>query len=133
MPRRPREPHWLNRTIVDSFHNDQLKAHGGLHGLRGENALEAALARPRNKWAYDKETDLAVLAAAYGFAITASHPYLDGNKRTGFLAIVTFLGINGYDFRATDVQVVTEILGLAAGQVTEKDLAHWVRTHMKRV
>src|SRR5438105_2917716 len=126
MPR-VREPHWLSRTIVDSIHTEQIREHGGLPGLRDENALESALARPRNKWTYGVERDIASLAAAYGFAFVTSHPYSDGNKRVGFLAIVTFLGINGYDFDTTDIDVVTGILLLASGKVRESQLADWVR------
>jgi len=71
--------------------------------------------------------DLAGLAAAYGFGIVTGHPYLDGNKRIGFLAFVTFLGINGHTFRATDSEVVTEIVKLAGGQLSEQQLADWIR------
>ena len=124
-----KEPRWLRRLVVDSIHSEQLKEHGGLPGIRDENALESALPRARNKWVYGEERDLAALAAAYGFGIVTSHPYLDGNKRIGFLAFVTFLGINGHVFRATDSEVVIEILKLAGGQLTEKQLADWIRTH----
>ena len=117
---------------MDSIHIGQLHEHGGLAGIRDENALESALARARNKWTHGKENDLAVLAAAYGFGLVRNHPYSDGNKRVGFLAIVTFLGINGCDFEATDAEVVTEILNLASGQLSEEDLACWIRRHTKR-
>jgi death-on-curing protein len=130
MAARRNEPHWLSRVIVDSIHIEQIKEHGGLHGTRDENGLEAALARPQNKWVYGKETDLTVLAAAYGVGLIKSHPYSDGNKRAGFLSIVTFLGINGWDFSATDSEVVTEMLQLAAGHVTEDELAKWIRAHV---
>ena|SRR2546422_4054354 len=124
-----KEPRWLSRLVVDSIHIEQLKEHGGLPGIRDENALEAALSRARNKWVYGQERDLPVLAAAYGFGLVTSHPYCDGNKRVGFLAIVTFLGINGRDFGATDSEVVTEILKLAGGQLSEGQLANWIRRH----
>ena len=132
MPGRRKEPRWLNRLVADSIHIEQIKEHGGLPGIRDENGLEAALARPRNKWVYGEENDLAVLAAAYGFALVTSHPYSDGNKRVGFLAIVTFLGINGCDFAATDEQVVTEMLKLADGKLSEEELAEWVRWHIRK-
>ena len=128
-PRR-KEPRWLSRLVVDSIHNGQLKEHGGLPGIRDENALESALSRARNKWVYGEETDLAALAAAYGFGIVTSHPYSDGNKRIGFLALMTFLGINGLDFRATDTEVVTEILKLAGGQLSEEQFADWIRNRI---
>jgi death-on-curing protein len=129
--RRP-EPKWLTRIVVDAIHNDQLREHGGLPGIRDENALESALARPRQKWHYSETTDLVELAAAYGFGLVQNHPYRDGNKRIGFLAVVTFLGINGQDLRATDAEVVTEIVALADGSVAEDDLAQWIRGHSGR-
>jgi death on curing protein len=127
-----REPRWLSRVVVDAVHADQLREHGGLTGIRDESALESALARPRDKWAYANERDLAVLAAAYGFALVRNHPYVDGNKRIGFLAIATFLGVNGYELRATDADVVTEMVALASGLVSEEELARWVRNHLTR-
>ena len=96
-------------------------------GLRDESALESALARPKNKWVYSDERDIAALAAAYGFALVTSHPYRDGNKRIGFLALATFLGINGYQLTATDEGVVGEMLPLAAGHISEAELARWIR------
>jgi death-on-curing protein len=129
--RRLHEPVWLHRTVLDAMHADQLREHGGLPGIRDENALESALARPRHKWHYRGEQDLAVLAAAYAFALVRSHPYRDGNKRIGFLALATFLGVNGYELETTDAQVVTTMIGLAAGQVSESQLAAWIRAQLK--
>ena len=111
---------------------DQVREHGGLPGIRDENALESALARPRQKWAYGNERDLATLAAAYGFGLVRNHPYRDGNKRMGFLAIATFLGVNGHELDVTDADVITHMIGLAAGNLSEDDLAAWIRAHVKR-
>lgn len=130
MAKRSREPRWLSRVVVDAVHADQLRQHGGLAGLRDENALESALTRPESKWVYAEERDVAALAAAYGFALVTSHPYRDGNKRIGFLAIATFLGISGYELTATDEDVVGEMLALAAGHVSEEELARWIRDRM---
>lgn len=124
------EPRWLSRVVVDAVHADQLREHGGLAGLRDESALESALARPKNKWVYSDERDVAALAAAYGFALVTSHPYRDGNKRIGFLAMATFLGINGYELTATDEDVVGEMLALAAGRISEEELARWIRDRL---
>jgi death on curing protein len=126
------EPQWLSRIVVDAIHNDQLREHGGLPGLRDENALESALARGRQKWHYSESTDLATLAAAYSFGLVKNHPYRDGNKRIGFLAMITLLGMNGRDLRASDAEVVTEIVALADGSVSEKQLAVWIRGHSAR-
>jgi death on curing protein len=127
--RRRAEPTWLSRVVVDAIHNDQMREHGGLRGSRDENALESALARPQQKWHYDNATDVPTLAAAYAFGLVKNHPYRDGNKRIGFLAMVTFLGVNGYSFSATDAEVVTQILTLADGSVSEEALADWIRQH----
>ena len=127
-----KEPVWLNRVAIDAIHNEQVREHGGLPGLRDENALESALARPKQKWHYHNDADVATLAAAYGFGLAKNHPYRDGNKRIGFLALATFLGLNGYELQATDADVVTEIVALAAGEVSEAQLAEWVRGHSAR-
>jgi death-on-curing protein len=123
------EPHWLSRMVLDAIHIDQIREHGGLSGVRDETVLESALARPQQKWHYDQNSDIALLAAAYGFGLVKNHPYRDGNKRIGFLAIVTFLGINGHDLDATDAEVISEILALADGRVSEEELADWIRRH----
>ncbi len=132
MTRRRVEPQWLRRIVVDAIHNDQLREHGGLPGIRDANALESALARPRQKCHYAENTDIPTLAAAYGFGLVKNHPYRDGNKRIGFLAIVTFLGMNGYDFHAPDADVIAEMLGLAAGRVSEDELTDWIRQRTTR-
>jgi death-on-curing protein len=127
--RRQAEPRWLTRILVDAIHYDQLREHGGLFGVRDENALESALARPKQKWHYAESQDLNSLAAAYAFGLVTSHPYRDGNKRIGFLAMVTFLGINNHEFEAPDAEVVDEFLALADGQVSEDALAGWIKAH----
>jgi death-on-curing protein len=87
------------------------------------------LARPQQKRHFEDRVDVPALAAAYAFGLVKSHPYRDGNKRIGFLAAVTFLGVNGYDFSATDAEVVAEILALAAGTVSEEAFTTWTRQH----
>ncbi len=130
MSGRPREPKWLSRTVIDSVHADQLRQHGGLPGVRDENVLESALARARQKWHYGEERDITVLAAAYGFGLVRNHPYRDGNKRIGVLAVATFLGTNGYDLDATDGEVVATFVTLAEGSLSEAHLAEWIREHL---
>lgn len=112
---------------MDAIHSDQIREHGGLPGVRDENVLESALSRPRQKSHYDDQVDVAALAAAYAYGMVRNHPYRDGNKRIGFLAMVTFLGVNGHAFEATDADVVAEIVALAAGEVGEGELADWIR------
>ena len=122
----------MRRVVVDAIHADQLRQHGGLRGVRDENVLESALARPRQKWEYDDTADAAQLAASYAFGVARNHPYADGNKRIAFLTLITFLGVNDYDLEATDEDIVTTMLALAGGSVTEEQLAKWVRTRITR-
>jgi death-on-curing protein len=114
-------------VVVEAIHFDQVREHGGIPGLRDEDLLEAALARPRHKWTYKRRPDLASLAAAYGFGIARNHPFRDGNKRVAFVTMVVFLGLNGLEFSADEAEVVTIIRSLAAGETTEGDLARWIR------
>ena len=132
MARRRREPQWLSRIVIDAIHNDQLREHGGLPGVRDENVLESALARPQQKWHDAADADVATLAAAYAFGLVKNHPYRDGNKRIGFLAMVTFLGINGYEFESSDGEVVAEFIALAEGNLLENALAAWIRLHARK-
>lgn len=115
--------------MVDAAHHDQLKQHGGLHGIRDENALESALARPRHRWEYEPDSDIFDLAAAYGFGLAANHGYSDGNKRIAFMAVYMFLGINDWDIVATDVEIVQLMLDLASSNRDETALAAWLREH----
>jgi death-on-curing protein len=120
----------VDRLVIDAVHLDQLREHGGLRGTRDENALESALVRARNKWAYESISDPAVLAAAYGYGLATSHPYHDGNKRIAFLAMVIFLGLNGWDLEAPEADVVAIMLGVAAGRCLEAELTEWLRSHI---
>lgn len=124
------EPLWLRREWVDALHFQQLQRFGGLHGIRDEGAVESALARARNQWEYAGERDLAVLAAAYGYGLTRGHGYSDGNKRIGFVAMAVFLDLHDLDLDAPEPEVVRTMLGVAAGEVAEADLAAWVRAHV---
>jgi len=129
-PRRTTEPLWLDRIVIDAIHTDQIREHGGLLGLRDEHALEAAIARPRQKWHYEPDSDLAALGAAYAFGLTRNHPYNDGNKRVALLAMVTFVSVNGHEIEATDDDVLTTMIGLAVGRLAEAELAAWLRTRL---
>jgi death on curing protein len=130
MPDEPIEPIWLTRVVLDAIHIDQIREHGGLFGVRDENALESALHRPRHTWLYDRTADLATLAAAYAFGLAMNHPYYDGNKRVALLAMLAFLAINGHDIEASDDEVLTTMLALAGGRLAESDLAVWIRAHV---
>ncbi len=126
-----REPRWVPRLVAEAIHFDLIREHGGLPGLRDEDLLEASLARPRHRWAYRQRVDLAALAAAYAFGLARNHPFRDGNKRVAFVVAVVFLELNGKLFDAPEAEVVTTILALAAGRLTEAALARWFRTHTR--
>lgn len=113
------------------MHVDQVREHGGLIGLRDENVLESALARARQRWHYAPDADLAELAAAYMYGLCTNHAFRDGNKRVSFLAAVVFLELNNHSFEAPDDDVVEKTLALAAGELSETDLATWIRDHIQ--
>ena len=121
------EPIWLDRILLEVVHTDQILEHGGSLGIRDEGLLESALARPIHKWSYDSNTDLAALAAAYGFGIAKNHPFIDGNKRAALMAIYTFLAINDFELEAPEPEAVSMILAVADGSTTEDELATWIR------
>lgn len=131
MPTRRHAPIWVDRIVLDAIHLDLIRTHGGLSGVRDENALESTLARPRQRWTYVRKTDLASLAATYGFGLARNHPYRDGNKRVAFLAMYVFLGLNGRELVAAEPEVVDTMLKLAAGGLTEAALARWVRSRLE--
>ena len=127
-----KEPRWVPRLVVEAIHVDQVREHGGLIGIRDENALESALARAKQRWSYEAGVDLPRLAADYAFGISSNHPFRDGNKRVAFVTAVTFLGLNGIEFEATDEDVVATMLTLASGKLSEKKLAEWFRERTKK-
>jgi death on curing protein len=125
------EPIWLDRTTIDAMHYDQMQQHGGLFGIKDENALESALARPRHKWKYEPKSDLFALAASYGYGLANNHAYNDGNKRIAFVTMYTFLGVNGWEITAPEPHVVQIMLEVASGICEEKQLATWLRKHVE--
>jgi death-on-curing protein len=125
------EPIWLTVDLVLAIHESQLRKFGGPPGVRDIGALESALGRAQNRWAYE-QSELPVLAAAYGFGIARNHPFVDGNKRAALLAIVTFLGLNGIDFIADEAEAVVIIRDLAPGQVDEVGLARWISDNLPK-
>jgi death-on-curing protein len=117
---------WLDTSILLAVHDEQLVEHGGLSGVRDAGLFESALSRSPNLAAYG-EPDFAELAAAYGFGLAKNHPFLDGNKRTAFVAVELFLRLNGYVLKADDASCVLTILALAAGEIDEANFAGWIR------
>jgi death-on-curing protein len=120
------EPNWLTYEQVLAMHGRQLRRYGGAPGLRDEGVLRSALERPVNKWQYE-QADLARLAAAYAFGLAKNHAFVDGNKRVAFIAMVVFLRKNGVRFAPDQAQSTKIILSLAAGEVSEDNLARWIR------
>ena len=119
---------WIARSVILAIHDMQLAEHGGGAGVRDVNLLESALARPVNLAAYGAP-DAPALAAAYGYGISRNHAFIDGNKRTGFVAAELFLRINGYELMAEDGDCVLTMLAVAAGDLSEEEFASWLRAH----
>ena len=123
---------WIRLHEATAIHAEQIAEHGGLEGIRDQGLLESALARAENLAAYGKP-DVCDLAAAYAFGLARNHPFADGNKRTAFVVSVPFLILNGRDLTATEVDVVTTILKLAAGELPEAELADWFRANSREI
>ena len=123
---------WLTIDMVESFHRESLALCGGSDGLRDRGLLESALARPENILAYEPDADVFRLAAAYGHGLVKNHPFVDGNKRTGTLVAVVFLGLNGVEVDFVEAEIAVMIIGLAASEFSEDDLANWLRKNASR-
>lgn len=121
---------WIRPEVLLAIHAEQLAEHGGLPGVRDANGLASASARAQQLAAYGTP-DAADLAAAYGFGIARNHPFIDGNKRTAFVAVELFLSCNGFELTASDSDCVLTMLGVAAGDIAEVDFAVWLRTHIQ--
>jgi death-on-curing protein len=125
------EPVWLEREVAFAIHDRQLAEHGGAVGIRDVGALESALMRPRNRWEYG-EDDLTFLAAAYAYGIARNHPFADGNKRTAWVLARLFLALNEVSIVFSKEEAIAMVLALAAGELTEDELADWFREHSAR-
>lgn len=123
-----KQPIWLSEQIVKAIQIDQLKQHGGIAGIRDENLLSASLARPIHFFNYANPS-LFELAAAYGFGITKNHPFVDGNKRTAFMVMYVFLGLNNYELEMPDSEVVLMMERLASGEESQGSLAIWLEKY----
>jgi death-on-curing protein len=122
---------WIDPVVVLAVHEDQLAEHGGAAGVRDAGLLDSALARPRQLAAYG-QPDVADLAAAYGFGLARNHPFVDGNKRSAFVAVELFLHLNGWLLQADDTACVLVVLALAAGDIDEPTFAAWLRQRVAR-
>ncbi len=123
------EPVWIEKAVALAIHDRQLAEHGGGVGTRDEGMLESALARPVHQWTYGQD-DRCHLAAAYAFGVVRNHPFVDGNKRTGWVLARLFLALNGMELRFDAADAIRTMLAFAAGDLSEEDLADWFRTHL---
>ena len=123
------EPEWLSLDLALAIHDRQLAEHGGPTGVRDKGMLESALARPLNQWTYG-EDDLCALAAAYAYGIARNHPFADGNKRTAWVFARLFLRLNGQALSFAPREAIDIVLALAAGELSEDELADWFRQHL---
>ena len=123
---------WIDKRLLLLLHDESLALHGGASGLRDEGLLDSALARPLNLLAYG-DPSLAELAAAYGFGLAKNHPFVDGNKRTAFLAVGLFLRLNGQRLTASQPDATLTVLRVAASEISESDFAAWLRDNATRL
>src|SRR5690606_3781529 len=124
------EPVWLNRTIVEALHADQVREHGGRLGMRDPGLLDSALARPHQVWTHEAHADLAKLAAEYGRGLAKNHAFLGGHKRGALAATNVFLHLHGCALPAPEPEVVNTMLRLADGRLSRSRFAEWIRRHM---
>lgn len=127
------EPRWLTKTGLVLLHDRSLALHGGSPGLRDEGLLESALARPLNRYGYEDVSDVIDLAATYAVGLSSNHPFIDGNKRTAFLAAGVFLEKNGLSLTADPVSATLTMLKVAAGEMDIDALAAWLRANVREL
>jgi death on curing protein len=121
---------WLSRQTILAIHDEQLAEHGGAVGVRDEGLLESALARPLNRASYG-DPDMAELAALYAIAIARNHPFVNGNKRTAYVALESFLELNGCEFPVSDRDAVIATLALASSAMSDDEFTAWVRNNTR--
>ena len=123
---------WVSEKTVLAIHDEQLAEHGGMPGVRDMALVQSALHRPQNLAAYGAP-DIADLAAAYAYGISRNHGFLDGNKRTAFVVAYVFLLDHGYELMASDQDTVSTMLAVAAGEMSEVELAVWFRGYIRPI
>jgi len=122
---------WIDARAILFLHDESLAMFGGARGLRDEGLFESALTRPLNQHLYKPDSVIAELAAAYAFGLAKNHPFVDGNKRTAFLALGLFVALNGWNLETTQVDAIDTILSLATGSLDESSLANWIRDRLR--
>lgn len=127
-----KEPIWVRKDVLLALHERLLAEHGGSAGVRDDGLLDSALGRPQNLFAYEKPT-IFDLAAAYACGIIKNHPFVDGNKRSGFMAAYLFLGRNGVELTAAENDVVFKTVAVAAGKLSDREFAVWLSENSKQL
>lgn len=126
------DPIWISAELAVAIHKRQLAEHGGADGVRDMGLLESAIGRPRHLFAYtDPTPDIPALAASYAFGVARNHAFIDGNKRTAYVVCRTFLLLNGFELTASKEERYQTFLDLAAGALTEQQLAAWLTSHTR--
>jgi death-on-curing protein len=125
------KPVWIDRQALLVLHSRSIAIHGGVEGLRDEGLLDSALHRAQNRFHYEGVSEIAELAATYGVAIAANHPFVDGNKRAAFQCAALFLRLNGWRLVADRVDATRAVVGLAAGDLDQSGFADWVRANSR--
>jgi death on curing protein len=126
------EPRWLRLDVALAIHERLISEFGGDAGIHDLGLLESAIARPKQIYSYEN-SDLSTLAAAYTAGIVRNHPFVDGNKRVGFLASLIFLGLNKLSLTASEAMSTQAVINLVTGEITEQDFAQWLRENIKPV
>ena len=124
-----REPVWIRKEALISLHERSLALHGGPAGIRDEGLLDSALQRPVNRFLYEREGDLSVLAATYAVGIASNHPFIDGNKRAAFQALLLFMALNGQPLRADSVDATMAMVAVAAGRIDIGQMGQWIKAN----
>ncbi|MEM7808962.1 MAG: type II toxin-antitoxin system death-on-curing family toxin [Planctomycetota bacterium] len=128
------DPIWIERSVADALHEQQLELHGGSSGVRDAGLLDSALNRPRQLFAYSDPTpDIPTLAACYAFAIARNHAFVDGNKRTAAVVCELFLNRNGYELVADNDAAFDKFLALAAGDISEEAFTDWLSANVRKL
>lgn len=122
-----REPIWLEKAAIVALHDRSLALHGGPSGIRDEGLLESALQRPQNRFFYEAEASIAVLAATYAVGVAGNHPFVDGNKRAAYQAMILFLALNGTPLQPDRLDAINTMFAVAAGEIDIDTLAAWIR------
>ena len=123
------QPVWISRSVLLHLHLASLAEFGGSAGIRDAGLLDSALARPVNRWSYEPGADIPALAASYGYGIAKNHPFVDGNKRAAFHAVIVFLALNKVEFHGEIAECIQAMMSVASGDLDEQQFAAWIRAN----